>query len=192
MSRRASFLLAAWFAGTLAVMAVGVSIGASSVPQLHACVQKTTNLMRYTTGTTCKSGEKLLTWNVQGVAGPKGATGAAGAPGPAGATGAQGPAGGSGSSVGVAYYQADLPGGSIQGSGTVGSLKVPAGTYLLDAAFIGTTGVGSCKLSVAGRVATFTDATVISLTCTTTGPVPFSWQGAQIVATVATRLPNVP
>lgn len=105
-----SLVLSLAIAGVLAGGVVGVIVGASTVPQLHACVQKTTSLMRYVTGA-CKPGEKLLTWSVQG---PQGDTGA---PGP------QGPAGTGGDSAGpVNFYLADDQ-----------PLTVTPGTYLVDA-----------------------------------------------------------
>lgn len=129
MRRSIPLLAAVLLAGILAGGAVGVIVGASTVPQIHACAEKATLLMRYTTSTSCKSGEKLVTWNVAGVAGPKGATGAAGAPG---ATGPQGSAGsGGGGGQGVSFYLADGGEIGLQGIGTLATLKVPAGSYLV-------------------------------------------------------------
>lgn len=117
MSPRLSrlWITAAVAAAMLLSASVGAIVGASTVPQLHACVQKTTSLMRYVSGTTCKSGEKLLTWNSQGLPG---------APGPAG------PA----ASGGILFYQSTgapvtrpLPAQFSQ----FAFLKVPAGSYLV-------------------------------------------------------------
>jgi hypothetical protein len=195
--KRSIVLVSVLLAGALAGGAVGVIVGASTTPQLHACVQKTTNLMRYTTGTSCKSGEKLVTWNVQGPTGPTGARGATGATGP------QGPAGGSGGgSAGISFYDADSGSGGLAGQGTLTTLKVPAGTYLLDWGFTGLSGVGDFLGCILTRdpnqnplqslpaYVSFTSVTSISLVCYTTDQV--NYQHAEILATLATRLAPIP
>jgi hypothetical protein len=191
--KRSIVLASVLLAGVLAGGAVGVIVGASTTPQLHACVQKTTNLMRYTTGTSCKSGEKLVSWNVQGPAGARGATGA---------TGPQGPSGGSGGPASISFYDKDAGAGGLNGVGTLTTMKVPAGTYLLDWGFSGLSGVGDflgcilttdpnrVPLQALGSFVTFTATTSISLICYTTDQVDY--QHAEILATLATRLPPVP
>jgi hypothetical protein len=191
--KRSIVLASVLLAGVLAGGAVGVIVGASTTPQLHACVQKTTNLMRYTTGTSCKSGEKLVSWNVQGPAGARGATGA---------TGPQGPSGGSGGPASISFYDKDAGAGGLNGVGTLTTMKVPAGTYLLDWGFSGLSGVGDFLGCILTRdpyqnplqslpaYVSFTSVTSISLVCYTTDQV--NYQHAEILATLATRLPPVP
>lgn len=186
-------LVSVLLAGSLSGGAVGVIVGASTVPRLHACVQKTTNLMRYTSGTSCRSGEKLLTWNVQGLTGARGATGA---------TGPQGPAGGAGGPASLSFYEKDAGAGGLNGVGTLTTMKVPAGTYLLDWGFTGLSGVGDflgCSLTTdpnrvplqtLGSFVTFSATTSISLICYTTDQIDY--QHAEILATVATRLAPIP
>ncbi|MCX6023666.1 MAG: hypothetical protein NTZ05_18420 [Chloroflexi bacterium] len=66
---------------------------------------------------TCGNKETLLSWNAQGIQGPKGDTGATGVAGPAGAVGPAGPAG----AVGPAG-----PAGAVGPTGTAGAVG-PAG-----------------------------------------------------------------
>jgi hypothetical protein len=194
--KRSIVLVSVLLAGVLAGGAVGVIVGASTAAQLHACVQPNTNLMRYTTGSSCKSGEKLLTWNVQGPTGPRGATGATGAQGP------QGPSGGSGGPASLSFYEQDSGAGGLNGVGTLTTMKVPAGTYLLDWGFSGLSGVGDflgcilttdpnrVPLQALGSFVTFTATTTLSLVCYTTDQV--NYQHAEILATLATRLAPIP
>lgn len=136
-------LVAGLVAGVLAGGAVGVIVGATTVPQLHACVEKN-GTMRYATTAKCLTGEKLLTWNVQGLPGAAGKNGAAGATGPAGptgATGATGPAGTGGDAGG--YYLAD--GSTVQQvdngpTMVTATVKLPAGGYIIT--FYGTVKAG--------------------------------------------------
>ena len=119
-----SLRVAGLAAGLLAGGTVGIIVGASTTPQIKACVQPG-GLMRYTTST-CKSGEKLLTWNVQGPRGPQGATGPQGPQGPQGAPGS------GGGSAGTSFYFVDGGPGGFNDTATVAKMKLPAGTFALD------------------------------------------------------------
>lgn len=71
---------------TLAVACAGFAAGPALAADttLSACIGKQTGVMRFTdAGTGCRSGESLVTWNVQGPQGPQGA------PGPQGPAGSQ-------------------------------------------------------------------------------------------------------
>lgn len=198
---RRSLVAAIVAASILAGGAVGVIVGASSAPTIKACVTAGTKVLRYTTAG-CATGEKLLTWNVTG---PRGATGATGAQGPQGATGPQGPAGSGGGSSTLTFYDADAAGG-LTGRGVTTTLKVPAGTYLLDWRVARLPGAGvlsSCWLTAnpnlavsppdtLGALATFSSMTTILLVCDVTGPNAVNYQHAEIIATPATKLPSLP
>ncbi len=72
-----------------ALMAAPSAAPAADV--LYACIGKTAGLMRLVeAGASCRSGETLVSWNVQGVPGPQGAQGPQGVQGPAGLNGAPG------------------------------------------------------------------------------------------------------
>ncbi len=91
--------------GLIAIMVAsgGYALASASDDELHACVEKGNGRLTYARERSdCKSGEKFLTWNVQGPkgdrgpqgpAGPKGDTGPAGPAGPAGPGGPQGDTG---------------------------------------------------------------------------------------------------
>ena len=60
---------------TVAVACAGFAAGPAMAADttLRACIGKQTGVMRYTdAGTGCRSGESLVTWNVQGPQGPAG------------------------------------------------------------------------------------------------------------------------
>jgi len=102
---------------------------------LYACVGKAAGVMRLVeAGATCRTGEALVNWNVQGpqgLPGPTGATGATGpigatgapglngAPGPQGATGPRGPAG-----------PQTVAGAYVQGDGVIAALALPPGATM--------------------------------------------------------------
>lgn len=210
--RRVPLVVSGLLAGALVGGGVGVIVGASTVPQLHACVTKTTLLMRYT-ATTCRSGEKLLTWNVAGVAGPSGATGA---------TGPQGPTGPAGSGTASGFYVADGPSVNFgKPPVTVASLKVPAGGYIIDLiatlttmtpggiagtcvvtddpagtpttppALVTSTFAGGNAVSVAARgYADLTGPTTLYARCTVEANALTT--GARLIATTAQRLQPLP
>ncbi|HXD54391.1 MAG TPA: hypothetical protein VN618_06535 [Solirubrobacteraceae bacterium] len=94
--------------------------GGGSGP-LSACVGKGSVLILARSGKPCPRRQRRLTWARQGLAGP---TGPAGAPG---ATGAVGPS----HAYSTTVTQAPLP--SSPGEATVATLRLPAGSYELDA-----------------------------------------------------------
>ena len=92
--------------GALALALGGAAFAAQATAHrraagvINACMQKRTGRLRVVSSPgACRKGERPLSWNAQGPAGPPGATGPsgpAGAPGPPGVTGAPGPAGATG------------------------------------------------------------------------------------------------
>jgi len=92
--------------GALALALGGAAFAAQATAHrraagvINACMQKRTGRLRVVSSAgACRKGERPLSWNAQGPAGPPGATGPggpAGAPGPPGVTGAPGPAGATG------------------------------------------------------------------------------------------------
>ena len=213
-ARWGSLVLAALAAGLLVGGSVGVLVGATTVPKITACVGSN-GLMRYTTGTTCRTGERRVQWNVAGVTGPKGTTGAVGprgAPGPPGAPGAGGAGPGQ---RGILFYASDqtpVALGQPQALFVVDSLKVPAGSYFLDVdvdiELVSGSVRANCDLRPLNRVydgagsedfpfrirysafRTFTQTTTIEVVCRTT--LANGQASALIVATVAEQLPALP
>jgi hypothetical protein len=97
---RTSIGLASLLVAILIVFAVGVGTAIAAIPnangKYYACRVSNTGvvkLINYPKVNTCPQGEKLISWNAQGPAGPTGLTGPQGLTGPAGPTGPQGPAG---------------------------------------------------------------------------------------------------
>jgi hypothetical protein len=90
--------------GATALLAAGGGVAlasnSSSAPATITACYKTgsapTALDRVNNGASCKKGYTKLVWNLQGPAGPRGATGARGPAGAKGTTGATGPAGATG------------------------------------------------------------------------------------------------
>lgn len=92
--------------GALALALGGAAFAAQATAHkraegvINACMQKKTGRLRVVSNANaCRRGERPLSWNAQGPAGPPGTTGPAGPagePGPPGATGAPGPAGATG------------------------------------------------------------------------------------------------
>ncbi len=78
---------AAAFAGGTAV------VGAQSAGQIRACANTSGLVKVIGPGASCLPNETPLSWNIQGVPGPKGETGATGLRGETGATGPAGPQG---------------------------------------------------------------------------------------------------
>jgi hypothetical protein len=132
-----------------ALVAVGIGVAYAQTPgqdgTISACYNNSNGGIRIIdpTTTTCRSGETSLAWNQQGNTGPQGPAGPQGAAGPTGPQGAVGPTGPQGSqgpagpqgpagNGSVHLYQTYTALAEIFGSlGTVTSLQVPAGTYLL-------------------------------------------------------------
>lgn len=117
---------------------------AQSGGALYACVGKSAGVMRLVDpGATCRPGETLVNWSVQGpvgpqgpqgVPGPTGAPGANGAQGPQGPAGPQGPQGPAGPQAGASGYI--LPDGTIAASSlppgaTMTSTHTGPGNYLI-------------------------------------------------------------
>jgi hypothetical protein len=132
----------------LGVVVTAASVGATSLANasggstMKACANKSSGAMRFLSKGSCKSSERLLTWNQQGPSGPAGSSGPAGpsgpagssgpigAAGPAGATGARGATGSTGSSASVStqsvtlrYLGAQGFNGIECGSGTMTAYK---------------------------------------------------------------------
>jgi hypothetical protein len=71
--------------------------GSSATAAIRACRNKTTGLLRVVNaGANCRTGETLLSWNVEGPTGPSGPAGPKGESGVAGAQGGTGPQGDTG------------------------------------------------------------------------------------------------
>jgi hypothetical protein len=74
------------FAFALVVVAAGATMTLATLSTdgvISACRNKSTGVLRVpNTGTSCKSDEQPLQWNIRGVAGPPGPTGPQGPPGP--------------------------------------------------------------------------------------------------------------
>lgn len=89
--------------GVFALLAAGIGVGfglraafanGNAAGVLYACQGERSGTIRIVpAGSACMRGEKLISWNVQGPAGPAGAQGPAGPAGPAGAAGQAGPPG---------------------------------------------------------------------------------------------------
>ncbi len=91
------------FALVVAVALLGATVAsATGTSIIRACVDGLGRMRIIPANATCKSTEKILTWNQQGPPGPqglKGAQGIQGLPGPKGAQGIQGPPGPSGTQL---------------------------------------------------------------------------------------------
>jgi hypothetical protein len=82
-------------AGSLTFGATANAAPAPAPVVLKACVTDSTGAIKMVSArtTSCARGQRLVTWNQAGVAGPRGATGATGARGATGPAGGRGPAG---------------------------------------------------------------------------------------------------
>lgn len=137
---RSRWLLVTSTASAAAALVAG-GVAFATIPSsngvIHACYMKSGGALSVVDAsvTTCSKSQTELDWNVQGPAGPQGPQGPAGVEGPAGPVGpqglqgVQGPAGPSGLSHGYAAA------GGFVNYGTspvkIGSLSLPAGTYLV-------------------------------------------------------------
>lgn len=84
---------------------LGQSGGGAATGPLRGCVDKRTGeLFLVRAGRSCRSGRRVVTWNVRGRAGP---AGAAGLPGAGGAQGARGPDGAPGAPGSFSFNQFD-------------------------------------------------------------------------------------
>lgn len=164
----------------------GVGVAVASSPVLHACITPRSDVLVYSSNGKCAKGAKGIAWNAEGPAGPEGPTGPQG---PAGASG------GSGGPAGISFYEGTAGPGGVQGTGQVATLTVPAGGYIVSYGITvsaNSTASGTCALSTGtnGAFVTFTAPTTITLTCASvgTGLGSFGWDGAAIVAELATQL----
>ena len=133
-----------WIAG---LVALPIALTAGAIPAVaavttsppvvyHACVTNTTGAIKIVSATaTCGTGQHKITWNnvgPPGVPGTPGAPGVPGTPGAPGVPGVPGPPGPPGVTTG---YAASYGSQSLDDTTTatqVGSLSVPAGTYLVN------------------------------------------------------------
>src|SRR5688500_6486650 len=84
-------------AAVVVVLTSGIAnAGGTAEPKIYACAAAKTGLLRMAKGTQCRKGERRVSWNARGQAGPTGATGPQGAPGPQGVQGSAGPQGAQG------------------------------------------------------------------------------------------------
>ncbi len=189
--------LALFTAVLLAGLAVGVAVGASSVPTIKSCVEKD-GTMRYLASGACKSGEKQLTWNIQGVKGAPGPQGIPGPTGPAGPSGAPGSGGGATSPVTI--YIGDTGPVGYVGSGQVAVLKLPSGSYLLSIDLLTLTSgsPSNCRITLDSNgtgvdvrpYASFPNPITLYAFCSASNASPVNLHAA-IEATVAVRLPSL-
>jgi hypothetical protein len=104
-----SVLLA--FAALLAACG-GIAVAATSSGQvIRACANKKTGALRL--ASKCRRSERSVSWNKEGVPGPRGVTGATGAPGAVGAAGANRRHEGNRHHVGARHRRATGPRGDI-------------------------------------------------------------------------------
>jgi len=119
-------LVAGFVAGMLVWSTATAVLAAGTSQTIRACVKSSTGAMRIVSATaTCKTGEKLLTWNTIG---PQGAQGPQGPAGPAGGT-----------DIYLAANIAERPtvDNRDYGHWTVASLQLPTGNYLINARVFG-------------------------------------------------------
>ena len=152
--RRPSWIVGlAATAGVLTAGAVpAVALTTSAPVVYHACVTNTTGAIKIVSASaTCATGQHKISWNNLGPAGPagqngaagpqgpQGATGQQGQQGPQGATGPQGPQGATGAEgpqgppgVTTGYSSLNVTASTLSPSAvaSVGSLNLPAGTYI--------------------------------------------------------------
>jgi len=125
-------------AGTLMMLSGITGVASAQTQTFYGCLTGTGTLKQVSTAgvPTCGNNETRVTWSQVGPQGPQGATGAqgpqgsTGPQGPQGATGPQGAAGTSGPSNTI-FCGGACGAIGIQGWGTIESLILPAGDYLL-------------------------------------------------------------
>lgn len=128
-----------------AAAATGLALAAAAIPAVaaataaspvtyYACVTTSTGAVKIVSSTTtCGTGQHKISWNNTGPAGP------AGPPGPQGATGPQGPQGTTGPQGPPGVIDAYAHGSGTSGPlsysywTTVGTLPLPAGSFLVTA-----------------------------------------------------------
>ena len=132
-------------------VAGGFALASSGGGAISACASRRTGTLRI--ATTCRRGERAVSWNQQGPTGPPGSAGPAGSPGPVGSPGPAGPPGltgppgpSSATSIGGSFVP-------LLGNTTVATIGVGAGAYAIAAKTIITDDAGDsvyvfCDLSV--------------------------------------------
>jgi hypothetical protein len=147
------------------VLAAGAALAADRAPErkatgvITACVKKPGGRTRIVSGPgQCRRGEQAVSWNIQGPAGPRGATGPAGPAGATGSDGARGPTGAAGPAG---------PAGAPGPTGPAGPQGAPGhGVSALE----DLNGIPCHAGGQAGTVSLAYDAGgVAALTCTTSG-----------------------
>lgn len=144
-----SAITTATLAAAGAFLATWAAPAAADSGVLAACVGKQAGVMRLIdAGGTCRSGESLVTWNIQGPQGAPGAQGVPGVPGAPGSNGAPGPQGPAGAQT--------LINAVILGDGSILTAAKPPGstlTVVRDSAgsyVVNVTGLGNtCPLPMA-------------------------------------------
>lgn len=124
--QRTTGLLSAWTFGLTALVLVimsGVALasGSSGAAVIRACVDKRTGAVRIVgvqSGGKCRTSERTLSWNSQGIQGATGATGPQGATGSQGPQGIRGPQGATGPGATETSYVLEL--GQTEPLGTFG------------------------------------------------------------------------
>jgi hypothetical protein len=124
--QRTTGLLSAWTLGLTALVLVvmsGVALasGSSGGGTIHACVNKRTGVVRIVglqSGAKCKTSERTLSWNSQGIEGATGASGPQGVAGVQGPQGVRGPQGATGPGASETSYVLEL--GQTEPLGTFG------------------------------------------------------------------------
>lgn len=152
-------------AGMLSVAAAGgFALAASGGGAISACASRRTGTLQL--ATSCRRGERAVSWNQRGPtgppgsAGPAGSPGAVGSPGPAGPPGLAGPPGpSSATSIGGSFV-------SLLGNTTVATMGVGAGAYAIAAKTVITDDAGGsvyvfCDLSVDNPPDHDTSATMV-------------------------------
>ena len=129
VKQRTTGLLSAWTFGLTALVLVimsGVALasGSSGAAVIHACVNKRTGAVRIVDGPSggkCRTSERTLSWNSQGI---QGATGAQGSNGSQGPQGIRGPEGATGPGATETSYVLEL--GQTEPLGTFGPFDFSA------------------------------------------------------------------
>jgi hypothetical protein len=204
-------------AGMLSVAAAeGFDLASSGGGAISACASRRTGTLRI--ATTCRRGERSVSWNQQGPtgppgsAGPGGSPGPVGSPGPAGAPGVTGPRGpSSATSIGGSFVP-------LLGNTTVATIGVGAGSYAIAAKTVITddaggrvyvfcdlsvdnppdhdtsatmVGTASARQTVALELAhTFASAGTITLSCEPTNPANTTNVGAELTKIMAIKVGN--
>ena len=126
--RRAVVLLAAIGAASMTLLGPAQPAQAST---LYACVKKNGNARLFTRKPKCRHGEKRLSWNTEGVSGPRGANGKNGRNGANGINGTNGTNGTNGAAGGFSASVEVLQPFTEAAEVTIVSKTLPAGSYII-------------------------------------------------------------